>query len=459
MKVFLCIGNEKIEKRIQALNIDIVDSTNDLRTAMRLLDVVHPDVLIINRLLDEDGYDILVLAEEARIKNVKVIILTKSYDDYSEKKMLSALVNKEVNVFLKFDELEEKLIYNIEHYPKQFSYSLFSEEIDGTEDKIIENEKVFSVERRIEVTKTERIREVDKALIIVVSATSSGSTVLAWNLEKAFSDSNYNTALISMDGTAKYLYGIEDNDIDLNKLKPEDNLDDYAIRLGDIRTVYTSNPPIKISKEVLELLIKKCKVTHEIVIIDILPEEKIFYSNLLLSTKIILVFDLAEYNIEKNLKLLKYILTINNKNDIIAVINKYVNSKIAIELKRKLIDMGIDNVFTLSQVPGENIYDLMGTSHLPVDKDKGLKDEMQSILNSLKSREGGKKKNIKNSINKELKIYKNAFKEYIKNKATARVLTIAVVLFIIVLILTVLSSQGINAIYFVDEIKNILGGN
>lgn len=460
MKVLLCIGNEEIENKINKLDIEITDSISDLKTAMKLLSFIDADILIVNRQLDNyDGYDLLALAAEAKKINIKVIVLTESYEEASEKKLLSDFAGEGINVFLKFSEIDAKLKANIENYPNEFSYDIFAKNT-GNNSPHIENEKVFSIEKRVLVPgKTEKIREIDKCVIAVVSAASSGKTFLSWNLEKAFADSEYNTALISSDEAAKYLYGIEEKNINLNTIKVNNELKDFSIELTDNRTVYTNTVPEMLTEKTLEVLVNKCKVLHDIIIIDTVTGSK--ENNLKaisLSNKVIIVFDLAEYNINKNLKLLQHLTTVHNRQDIIVVINNYGDYAEGMHLKDILDNLDINNVINISPVPGKDIYSLMGTSYVPADKNIILKNELQVLLKCIKAREVVRHKSFRKYIRKELMIFKSAARNYIGNKNTVKFLKFAVFLFLIGIIISILNSFGITPRIF-DYIKNLIGGN
>ncbi len=453
MKVFLCVGNDEIENRIKKLsNISIIDSTSELTKVINLIDFMDADIIVINRLLDDEyGTDLISIANEAKKRNIKIIILTKSYEEANEKKLISALVSREVNVFLKFSEIDDKLQNSIDNYPADFSYSIFS-----TKAEIVENEKVFSVERRVEVAKEIRIRELDKCTISIVSGVSNGKTFLAWNLEKIFSNNHYKTALISTDSSANALYGIDDDKyIDLNQVGKV-KLEELAIDLGENRTVYTNSSSALnlIGEDKLERLITECRMKHEIIIIDTNTGNiKNTIKAVNRSDKVIIIFDLTEYNIQKNLKLLKDIIKICDKQNIIVLINNYVECNTTKDLKNILSALEIDEIMTIAHVPGEDIYDFMGTSDAPFDKNKKLNEECKVLMNYLKAREVRKKNSFRKYLRKEKLILKSAFTKYISNKNTARLLKFAVFLFVVVLIITLLNYMGIN----LSAIKNYFG--
>lgn len=443
MRVFLCLGNQKIENEIKKLKMNIINTSSDLKKAIHTLDDFDVDIIIVNRLLDDtDGFDLISIADEAKSRKIKIIILTNNIEDPNEKKLISTLVSREVNVFLKFGEIQDKLQDAIDNYPSEFSFDMFS--MEGNRE---ENEKIFSVEKRIEVKKEIKIREIDKCVIAIISVNSNGKTFLSWNLEKMFNENEYNTAMVSVDGTAKYLYGIEDD------------IKDFAVELADDRTVYLNTSSGNLNGKTLESILNTCRVKHDIIIIDSNGNKDNIYKAVSLSNKVITIFNLTEYDIWEDLKMLKNIINIFNKNDIIAVINNYVKSSTAEQLKYTLENMGINNIITISNVPGENVYDLVGTSYIPADKNIKLKSELQVLLKCLKAREGVKHKSLKKYIRKELKVLKYALKEYSKNKNTAKILKIAVFLFIIALIMIFLNNKGINLFQIIDEIKNYFGGN
>lgn len=398
MKVFLCVGNEKIENQIKSMELEVTDSNNDLKTTLRLLDFMDADILIINRLLDNEGYDLITIVEEARKRNIKTIILTNDFKDSSERKLISALVSREVNCFLLFDEIEEKLQDNVNNYPLEFKFDLL---VSETKEKKEENEKdpvikekVFKIENRFEVPGKElKIRESDKCVISIVSGTSNGKTFISWNLEKMFNNNQYNTALIEIDDkfSANSLYNLvyKDKFINLNKIESV-GLNELSISLGANRTVYTntySDIKTPVSEKNLEKLIMRSKSEHEILIIDTSTNNiKNTIQAINLSDKVVFIFDLIMYNIKKNLKLLKSILKIYNKESIVVIINNYVECNTAKQLESILENLELKKIIKVSQVQGEEIYDLIGTSTIPIDKSKQLKEELQELMNYLNAR-------------------------------------------------------------------------
>lgn len=147
MKVFLSIGNEKIEEELKSIKeIDIVDSESDLETLKNLIEVINIEYLIVNRLLSDDGQELVEIARLAKKRHVKVIMLINQLDDFKEKKLITSLVNEDVYAFVSLeDDIVDKVKEVIKDYPKEFNFvSLVAEE----EQKKTKSEPII-VERTI----------------------------------------------------------------------------------------------------------------------------------------------------------------------------------------------------------------------------------------------------------------------------------------------------------------------
>ncbi len=141
MKVFLAVGNKALEKRISGIEgLTVMDSEDDLGTLIGLMEFARVDYLIINRLLDGKGDRLLEAAKCAVGQGIKVIMLVEGFEGYEEKKLVTTLVNEGVHSFLRISNLsEEKLIYEMAHYPEAFDFNLLkSEDIEAQPERIIE---------------------------------------------------------------------------------------------------------------------------------------------------------------------------------------------------------------------------------------------------------------------------------------------------------------------------------
>jgi len=137
LKIFLGIGNKDCEDMIREGNYDVVDAADELSVIEDILNYIEVDGLIINRLLDDNGSRILRIAKRAFAKNIKVIILMDDYEDYEERKLITALVNEGVTAFISFKDLTAKLIEDtFENYPEEFDFSLFIDKAKETKDKV-----------------------------------------------------------------------------------------------------------------------------------------------------------------------------------------------------------------------------------------------------------------------------------------------------------------------------------
>lgn len=131
LKVFLCLGQiePNVEETIRKANINVVDYEDNINLIEDVLEIVDMDLLIINRMLDEtDNGDILVrIAAKARRKGVKIIVLLEEMESSKERKLITRLINEDVNCFIKFSEVTKKRIEkNVKRYPKEFDFKAFS---------------------------------------------------------------------------------------------------------------------------------------------------------------------------------------------------------------------------------------------------------------------------------------------------------------------------------------------
>ena len=319
------------------------------------------------------------------------------------------------------------------------------------------NEKIFKIEKRIEVRKEIKIREIDKCVISIVSRNSSGKTFLSWNLEKIFNDNDYNTAIICIDdnNSAKYIYGIDsEKEINLNNIN-KCNIKDLATKLSNNRTIYTNTDSETIIKlDNISKIIDKCKNQHEIIIIDTGSNSSTTNKAISLSDKVIIIFDLIEYNIDNNLILLNTIMHTMNNKDIIIVINNYVQCNISKYLVDILKKQQIDNIIFISNISGEDIYDLIGTSNTPIDKNNIFKNQIKDLLKCLKGRNNAKNLKILKYLKNNIKTFCIACKKYIENKTNVKFLKFTIFLFFILFIITILNIKNFN----IDFIKNYFGG-
>lgn len=182
MKVFISVGSEELKDKIKNLNgVNSVDEENNLDTVYELLDYVKIDFLILNRMLDASGEKLIKIANKAKKKNIKVIVLLDELEKSETKKLIAALVAEEVNAFIRLKNFDISMIQKyLDEYPKEFNFNT----IATPEIKVVEKEVIK------EVIKTQVVR---KKIVTCYSAddmlaTAEVASDLAILLSKASSD-------------------------------------------------------------------------------------------------------------------------------------------------------------------------------------------------------------------------------------------------------------------------------
>lgn len=169
MKILTALGNKEIYERIEEGNYEIIDEVDSLDAIEEMVELMPMDALIINRLMDDDGKLLIRIGKKAIKKGIKVIVITDDYEDFSEKKLITSLVNEGVTAFLKLEQVTIEAIERIlRDYPEEFDYSLFASE-----------KEIVKVEKHVE--------SVFKEVITVYSPLSQGATTTAVHLAYALS--------------------------------------------------------------------------------------------------------------------------------------------------------------------------------------------------------------------------------------------------------------------------------
>lgn len=164
LRLLTAIGNLEIVERVHEADFEFIDEVDSLEALEDLVEMMPMDALILNRLIDDDGLSLIRICKKAARKNIKVVVITEDYHGFSEKKLISSLINEGVYAFLTFDEVTADAIENIVlNYPKEFNYNLFaSGEANTRIEKVVES--VF------------------KEVITVYSPLSQGATTTAAHL-------------------------------------------------------------------------------------------------------------------------------------------------------------------------------------------------------------------------------------------------------------------------------------
>lgn len=223
MTIFLAIGNSHLEEMLRQGDYDVMDSEDNLATVYDLLNYATVDGIVINRLLDSDGTQLINIAKKARLKGIKIIVLVEGFEDYEERKLITILVNLGVTAFMTFKEVTPELIYErFCHYPEEFDFDLFA---------------------KAKVEYREVVKSIFKEVITVYSPLSHGSSTVASHLAVSLAKSkNCRVCLVDYNPLKPRLEELLDT-------KPEHTLSDVldAVIKGNLTT------------EKLEAFTKPCK--------------------------------------------------------------------------------------------------------------------------------------------------------------------------------------------------------
>lgn len=375
MKVFLSTGNPKLEEIIQEANIEIIDFEDNLFTVYDILDFISMDALIINRLLDdEDGEEIIKIARKAKEKDIKIIILTEELESYSERKVVTNLVNEDVTAFIKFDELtKEKVENTLKSYPKEFDFSTFSKP---------------KIEYR------EVVQSVFKKVITVYSPTSEGTSTIASHLAHSIAQSRKcKVCLLDFNVLKPKVREIFDMTFDYSlsdlieavsrkNLTPV-LLESYAREskyikgLDVISGIYDLNEIYMIRKDEFEEIIEKAKFNYDYVVIDtsswydVIPTDRALY----LADEVVVPIKGKKWSIDT---LNRYLDNFKKYNDFDirkfkVLINKFSGADLtSIEIESKVNNSVIGYISEFKDYDKQNGF-----------KNKKLLREYISVLNKL----------------------------------------------------------------------------
>ena len=405
-RVFLCLRkiDKDIERKINKANISIVDYESNINLIYDILDIVDMDVLIISIELDDDEEMLLRLASKAKEKGIKIIVLLEEMESSRSRKLVTKLINENVNCFIRFNELtKRKIEKSVRKYPKEFDFKMFSK-------------------ARIEYREVQVVKSMFKEVIAVYSPLSQGSSTIASHLamsiarnqncrvclvdfnplkpsfRKIFSKQEFNNTIIDV------FLSIERNTLTVEKLegllttsKIQKNLD-ILPGFYDINDYYSQSGNSNFPSNINEL-IEKLKLIYDYVIIDTHSYYDIYLTNqaLINADKVVVPLcgnqhDIGEVN--------RYIKGFETYNDFDIrkfkyVINRYSpNDLTFVEIEGKLNGEIIGYISENSNYRYKNAF----------DNDK-LMNEYVSILRGLGLR-----------ANRKLKIYERILLNRGKNK-------------------------------------------
>lgn len=346
-KVFLCLGklDPKIQKIINKANINIIDYEDNINLINDVLEIVDIDLLIINRMLDDTGDNLVQIAAKAKEKGIKIIILLEEMESSKERKLITRLINEDVTSFIKFSEVtKRKIERTVKNYPVEFDFKAFSK-------------------TKIEYREVQVVKSRFKEVIAVYSPLSQGASTISSHISMSIAKTqNCKVCLVDFnplkpsfkkiftrefDSTlANVFNSIERDTLTNEKLegflttcKEQKNLDILA-GFYDINEYYTLANNNSFAKYI-DLVIEKLKFLYDYVIIDTHSWYDIYTSNqaLIKADKVIVplcgnIYDIEETN--------RYINAFDKYGDFdtrkfMYVINKYSGEDLTfIEIESRL---------------------------------------------------------------------------------------------------------------------------
>gem|GEM_PF-3483632 len=397
-KVLLSIGriDPKAEAAINAANINVIDYEDNIHIIYDVLDIVSADILIINRLLDdEEGNTLVRIAGKAKDKGIRIIILLEEMESTKERKLITRLINENVYSFIRFSEITKKKIEkNVKKYPLEFDFKMFSK-------------------ARIEYKQVQVVKSMFKEVIAVYSPLSQGSSTIAAHLaisiaktqncrvclvdfnplkpsfKKIFNREFENTLVNVFNALERGTLTNEKLEGFLTTSREQKNLDILA-GFYDINEYYTLANDDSFPSYINQVL-EKLKFLYDYVIIDTHSWYDIYPTNesLIKADKVIVpiygnLFDLEEAN--------RYITFFEKYNDFdirkfFFVINKYSGEDLTfIEIEAKLKgqvigyvsehkDYRIGNAFNNKRVMNEYIP-ILQCIGLNAEKEVSLKERL-----------------------------------------------------------------------------------
>ncbi len=386
MKVFLAVGNKGLEEIIRECDIKILDSEDSLVSLLELMDFINVDVIVVNRLLDDEGDILIKIAKKATRQSIKLVVLTDDFERYEERKLITNLVNEGVNGFIKLSEISKESIQEIlDNYPKEFDFSVFSEP-------------------KIEVI--EKVKSVFKEVITVYSPLSQGSTTTAAHLAmKLASSKGCRVCIVDYNPLKPRFKYIFDTDFEYtmadaldavvrksltyNRLEGLTKASKYQRNLDVLPGIYDMNEYYMSKSEQYVEIIEKLKFIYDYVIIDTHSWYDVLTTDaaLKMADKILVPLRGNDHDIER---VNKFIDMFSKYNDydisrFYGVINYYSGKDltfIEIESKLKLTvagyiskDPGFEDINAFKNKKRMNEFsDILKSIGIEAKKEKSIKD-------------------------------------------------------------------------------------
>jgi len=377
MRVYLVLGNEELEKKIEESKLfDVVDKTSNLDTFEEILEYIDTTVgaIIINRLLDEkEGEKIYELCKKAVQKNIKIVVLNDDLSEHSERLLTTKLVNIGVMAHLKIENLLVEQIEGIlKKYPKDFDFSSF--------------ESVSSRKTKIKYVEKIETKSVFKEVITVWSLSQGSSTVASHLAYALASRSNCKVCLVDFNPLKPSFKKLFKMDFDFGLLNVLDSLERDILDNDKLLSFIT---PHKKQRKVYDLndyyiyasnraylkhldeVIEKLKFLYDYVVIDTHAYHDIQTTNQALrkADKVIVPFCANNYDIEEINRYTSMFKKYNdfNTSKFSFVVNKYSGKDLTSFETESMLDGDIvgylsdrkeyekNNSFTSSKIINEHV--------------------------------------------------------------------------------------------------------
>lgn len=413
MKAFISIGDEVIEAKLSEINeIEVVESENDLDRLKDIIKFLNADFLIINRALDVTGEKIIEIAEMAKKKNVKIIVLLKDIKSFDERKLITSLVTNDVYSFINFNDVKKEVLIRImENYPQEFDFRFFfdknftkkvrEKKESNFKNKIIDKkQKITKIEKTVK-PETVEVEFLNNAVIAIYSDCSNGKSVISWILSFCLVDKGYSTIVINLDKgySANNFYDIGNTEYmgvfnALNNNDPSQICCNYNDKFNII-----CGPPgskAELNNDEFLSVLNSVRIKNNITIIDCKSNlNELTKISLQQSTLDLLIFDLDSNHYNQNINMLEQLGdNFNPEKTIVVINNALVESSSYKKTLQSIKNTGLNfrNIVTIRNC-GDRIYELMFKDTTPYfDKDTSadFKNDINSLLDSIKSREAEK---------------------------------------------------------------------
>ncbi|MDT8718221.1 hypothetical protein IAI10_16260 [Clostridium sp. 19966] len=387
-KIFLSLGSEELEDIFRSSeDVEIMESESNLVTVLDLIEYVQIEFLFINTLLDDEEENIARIIKKAEKLGIKSIVLV---DNFENKTFISFLVGLGVHSFVEISKVTKEIIReNVNHYPREFDFTLLSSNIKTSTD--VKKETVVRTVKHI-AEKQKTVEVVNGITAVVISNAPTGKSTLAWIISHLFAEREYNTALVNIDQyhSANILLGTIEDQVPFEEEKTE------GISIKNNFTLFTGEfMGEEISKDKFQSSLDDIRLKFDVTIIDC----KTGYSENMMaaminSDVILFVFDMNNVHTRLNISMIEKLKGKINPQKIIVIINNSYRNINEYENTIKFIkSMKIKFRDILSiKASGECIYECMFSTKNPVavSKDKEFIRDLQTLMKSLNAKESKK---------------------------------------------------------------------